>query len=834
MMLIRLTGCLLLLSGIAQAAPVDYTKDIKPIFAAHCVSCHGPTKEKAGLRLDTFAGIKQGGNAGPIIVEKAASKSPLLHAIHGTNDMAKMPPKGEIPKEQITLLTKWIDEGAPGPAQAETTTTATVKSSHWSFQPIQQPTLPNVKQADWVKNPIDRFILAKLEQEKIKPSAEADRYTLIRRLKLDLTGLPPTPAEIAEFIADRSPNAYEKLIDRTLASPHFGEMWARHWLDGARYADSNGYTIDAGRSIWKYRDWVINAFNRDMPFNQFTIEQLAGDLLPKPTLEQLTATGFHRNTMINQEGGIDPEQFRVEAVVDRVNTTGTVWLGLTVGCCQCHDHKFDPLTQREYYQFFAFFNNADEPNLELIDPAVAKAREAIRKKIAEVEKKLKQLDPTSADMIEKWERGLRDDTRQALPKAIATIFGVAPNGRNARQLAALELAYRRMDMTKNVLGGLTNPYLALGHATVLTTRLNLEKARVDLKKQEPQATTTMIIRERKTPRKTNIMIAGDFTRKGVEVSTGFPAVLPPSKTKQNRLDLAQWIVDPKNPLTPRVTVNRIWANLFGLGIVETENDFGTQGSKPTHPELLDYLATQFINEQWSVKKLIKQIVLSATYQQASTARPELAKVDARNLWLARQNRFRVNAEVVRDVALAASGLLSPTVGGPSVFPPQPEGVYRFTQVDKGWKASTGAERYRRGMYTYFWRSAPHPQLVTFDAPDANVACTRRNRSNTPLQALTLLNDTGFYEYAQAFAVRLSKEPTGEPRERLRYAFQISLGREPSTRELNRLNDYYNIQVAELTKNPTLAKGISGDRPELASWVMVARVLLNLDEFITRE
>lgn len=830
----RLALSLLVFGSPVLAAPVDYTRDIKPILTANCVSCHGPTKEKSGLRVDTYARLKQGGNSGPGFVAKKSADSLLIHAVKGSHDVAKMPPKGELPNEQIKLLSRWIDEGAPGPATPEVAVGGTNKSTHWAFQPIKRPTPPAVKDSAWIRGDIDRFILARLEKEGIRPSPEADRTTYIRRLKLDLTGLPPTPAEVAEFLADQSPNAYEALVDRTLNSPHYGEMQARYWLDGARYADSNGYTIDAGRSIWKYRDWVINAFNKDMPFDQFTIEQLAGDLLPKPTPEQLTATGFHRNTMINQEGGIDVEQFRVDSVIDRVNTTGGVWLGLTVGCCQCHDHKFDPITQREYYQLFAFFNNADEPNLEIIDPDAAKLRVEIRARMAAVETALKKLDPTSPEAIEKWERSLRDDTRQMLSKPVAAVFGVAPNGRSAKQLQTVEIAHRRMDQSIHILAGLGNPFMAATQSHLLTTRLELEKLRADLQKKEPSAVTTMIVRERKIPRATKILIAGDFTRPGVEVGAGYPAILPPGKGNKNRLDFAKWLVDPANPLTARVTVNRIWGQLFGLGLVETENDFGTQGTPPSHPELLDALATSFVEHKWSVRSLIRQIVLSAAYRQSSKTRPDLDKIDPRNLLLARQNRVRVNAEIVRDVALAASGLLSEKVGGPSVFPPQPEGVYRFTQVDKAWKTSTGTDRYRRGMYTYFWRSAPHPQLVVFDAPDANVSCTRRNRSNTPLQALTLLNDEAFFEYAKALAERINKENQGDDASKVRHGFQVCFGRQPTEREFNKLAAFLKNQQTELATDANEAKRISPQKPELASWVLLSRVLLNLDEFITRE
>jgi mono/diheme cytochrome c family protein len=816
------------------AEPVDYVRDVKPIFAANCTSCHGPKKQSSDLRLDFYASIKRGGNSGPAFVAKKSADSLLIHAITGSKpDVAKMPPKGQLSADQIATLKRWIDEGAIGP-EKEDAVAGGVKSTHWSFQPVKRPAFPATKNSAWVRNGIDHFVLARLEKEGIAPSSEADKVTLIRRLSLDLLGLPPTPAQVDEFLKDNSPNAYEKLVNRLLDSPHYGEMQARLWLDGARYADSNGFTIDAPRSIWKYRDWVINAFNNDLPFDQFTIHQLAGDMLPKPTTEQLVATGFHRNTMINQEGGIDVEQFRVESVVDRVNTTGTVWLGLTIGCCQCHDHKFDPLSQREYYQFFAFLNNCDEPTFEILSPADEERRKKVREALASVEGLLKRLDPTNADAIEKWERSLNDENRHLVPKKIADIFLVAPNGRNAKQKQTLEAAYRTNDLSRHIVGGLTNTWGAIVNSEVYLVRNELQKAQETLKKKEPSAVTTMVVRERKQPRDTHVMIQGDFTRKGAKVTPGFPSVLPTNSKASNRLDLAKWIVDPANPLTPRVAVNRWWGQFFGVGIVETENDFGTQGTPPSHPELLDWLAAEFVERKWSIKEMQRLIVTSATYRQSSKARPELERIDARNRLLARQTRLRVNAEVVRDVALAASGLLSSQVGGPSVFPPQPDGVYRFTQIDKGWKAATGEDRYRRGMYTYFWRSAPHPQLVTFDAPDASVTCTRRNRSNTPLQALTLLNDTGFYEYAQGLAARINRETTSDDVEKLKHAFRLCVARSPSDRELNRLQAFLSRQQSDLKDKPDEAKKLSPDAPDRAAWVMVARVLLNLDEFITRE
>jgi hypothetical protein len=669
-----------------------------------------------------------------------------------------------------------IDQGAKIPAE-EKSGAARRKITHWSFQPVKRPDVPAIRNPQSaIRNPLDAFIVARLEQEGLKASPETDRATLLRRLALDLTGLPPTPEEIDAFVTDRRPDAYERQVDRLLASPHYGERWGRHWLDLARYADSNGYSIDSPRTIWPYRDWVIAALNRDLPFDQFTIEQLAGDLLPEATTDQKVATGFHRNTQINEEGGIDPEQFRVEAVVDRVNTTGAVWMGLTIACCQCHSHKYDPLTQREYYQLFAFFNNQDEPNLSLGGS-----------------------DP-----------------------------GVPPR--------------------KGPRAGLT----------------------------------TMVLRERAAPRETHVLLGGDFTRPGEKVGPGTPAVLPPlvppvadAPGSPNRLDLARWLVRPNHPLTARVMVNRVWGQFFGVGLVETENDFGTRGTRPSHPELLDWLAAEFMGEPgasatggWSMKALHRLIVTSATYRQSSEARPDLETIDPRNRLLARQARLRLEAEVVRDVALTASGLLDSRIGGPSVFPPQPEGVSQFTQVKRAWQPNSDASRFRRGMYTHFWRSAPHPALTVFDAPDAGTACTRRSRSNTPLQALTLLNDAGFAEYAYGLAARILRDGTtaegvgriGNPSEGVgrlanpshedlvRYGFRLCFGREPSAAEAMRLiaflakqRKHYAANSAEATTllgsggpaGKQLAE-MPGEDGAKAALVLLARVLLNLDEFITRE
>jgi hypothetical protein len=553
--------------------------------------------------------------------------------------------------------------------------------------------------------------------------------------------------------------------------------------------------------------------------------------------------------MINQEGGIDLEQFRVEAIVDRVNTTGSVFLGLTLGCCQCHDHKFDSFSQREYYQLFAFLNNCDEPTLELPAPEQAKQRAKVRAQIADLEKRLKALDTTSAAKQEQWEKNLTKPERAKLPKEIQTILEVPENGRTTRQKQTLTAFYRKTDLIYHAVGGLGDPlvYLGAAHFQAGSARTTWEKQIAELKKKDPEIPTTLVLQERKTPRPTHVMLGGDFTRKGAQVSPATPEVLHPLRTLPsqsrmlNRHDLATWLVDPQNPLTPRVTVNRFWQHFFGAGLVETENDFGTQGTPPTHPELLDWLATEFRERGWSMKAMHRLIVTSATYRQSSRARPDLATIDPRNRLLARQVRLRFDAEFVRDAALAASGLLTAKLGGPSVFPPQPDGVYRFTQINKDWKASTGPDRYRRGLYTYFWRSAPHPGLTVFDAPDATTTCTRRNRSNTPLQALTLLNDQAFFEFAQGLAARVLQEAEPNDDDRLRYAFQLCLARSPSDGELTRLRQLLAQQQADLEAAPEEAKLLvptdlprDTDVKQLAAWVTVARVLLNLDEFITRE
>ena len=706
----------------------------------------------------------------------------------------KRPP---LTAEQIETIRSWIDSGAAHPVEE----TPSIPPVHWAFIPPRRAELPSVKKSEWVRNPIDRFILAPLERDGIAVSAEADKITLLRRVYLDLTGLPPSPAEVDAFLTDNRTDAYERAVDRLLASPHFGERWARPWLDLARYADSNGYSIDAPRSIWKYRDWVIDALNNDKPFDAFTVEQLAGDLLPDATLDQKIATGFHRNTPINQEGGIDPEQFRIESVIDRVNTTGTTFLGLTVGCCQCHDHKYDPISQREYFQFFAFLNNCDEPDLPISTPEEQARQEKVETDIKAYLDEIRSNDPKLKEAQRAWEASLDMAARQMQSETFREIMNTPFDKREDAQHRVVFAAFVEQA-----------PAAKAQRQAIAAKR-----------KKAPRAITTMVVRERAKPRETHLFIKGDFTRLGDPVSPGVPKALPAlnsdSKTP-NRLDLTRWLVDPKHPLTARVAVNRIWQAYFARGLVETENDFGTQGSPPSHPELLDWLACEFAENGWGVKAMHRLIVTSATYRQSSTLRPDLARGDPENRRLARQSRLRLEAELIRDTALSSSGLLTPTVGGPSVFPPQPEGVMSLGQLKREWAVSAGPDRFRRGLYTYFWRATPHPALVVFDAPDATRACTRRMRSNTPLQALTLLNDPAYFEFAKALAARVLREGPADDEGRLTFAFRLVVARPPGESEKRRLQ-------------ALLDEARHAD-PESEAWTTVGRVLLNLDEFMTRE
>ena len=744
------------------AGTISFNRDIRPILSENCFACHGfdPKHREGDLRLDTFEGATEDRDGARGIVPGDLSKSDAWQRIISEDKDELMPPpkshKPPLTAKQRETLKAWIEQGAKYEA-------------HWAFIPPQKH----------AGDGIDHFIQKRLAEENLKPSPEADPATLIRRVFLDLTGLPPSPADLTD-LSDWSDKKYAALVDRLLSSKHYGERWGRWWLDQARYADSNGYSIDAPRQIWKFRDWVIDSLNKDMPFDQFTIEQLAGDLLPKATESQMIATGFHRNTQINQEGGIDKEQFRIDSVFDRVATTGSVWLGLTIGCAQCHDHKFDPIAHKEYYQMFAFLNNQDEPEMKVFDPKTDV--KGLTEEFKEVEAKIKAYMKEHAADLDAWEAGITPAIKKSLNATIVKTLAMPKAKRGFVQNQTLFAAS---------IGGV-GPFRELNDRhKELDTLLN-------------KGTTTLVMKETAKPRKTTVFIKGDFTRPDVEVQPGTPAVLHPFETtskQPNRLDLAKWIMSPKNPLTARVIVNRVWQQYFGRGIVETENDFGSQGTLPSHPELIDWLANEFTAKKWSLKELHKLIVTSKTYRQSSTNRPELIEKDPQNYLLARQTRLRLDAEVVRDVCLAASGLLSTKIGGPPVYPPIPDGVMGQGQVKRVWSVSKGEDRYRRGFYTFIYRASPPPSLTVFDAPEGFSSCTRRIRSNTPLQALTLMNDSGFFEFATALKKIIDKDG-------LETAFKRCTARAPKPDEL-----------AVLKKLDSLN---------------AARTLLNLDETVTRE
>jgi mono/diheme cytochrome c family protein len=791
---------------VQGAGPVDYAREVKPLLAKHCVECHGAKLPRGKLRLDTAAGAKQGGDSGPAVVAGKSDESPLIDAVTAEDGTERMPLKRPpLSEAEIATLRAWIDQGASAPAGEVPSKPATV---HWAFVPPRRPEVPQVADASWPINPIDAFLRQRLQKEGLTPSPESDRATLIRRASLDLTGLPPAPCEVDDFLSDARPDAYERLVERLLASPRYGERWGRLWLDQARYADSNGYSIDAPRSIWKYRDWVIDALNRDQPFDEFLTDQLAGDLRPGASLAQKVATGFHRNTMINQEGGIDVEQFRVESIVDRVATTGSVFLGLTIACAQCHDHKYDPISQRDYYALFALFNSADEPELEFSSPANLARREAIRAEIAAYHTKMNAEHPELAGKEREWEKTLKPDFTAALPAELKNAFDRAVADRTDSQWRGL----MELFLAKS-------PEYKTQHAALAALRA-----------KEPKFETSMVVSERSKPRPTFVHVGGDFTRKGDPVSPGTPSILPPLRPrdpkKRDRLDLAAWLAEPNHPLTGRVVVNRLWQVYFGRGLVETDSDFGTQGTSPSHPELLDWLATELPARGWSLKAMHRLIVTSHAYRQSSHARPDLDRADPGNRLLSRQSRLRLDAEVIRDVALSASGLLAERLGGPSVFPPQPDGVMNLGQMRRPWKVSTGADRHRRGLYTFFWRATPFPALTVFDAPNAIQACTRRTRSNTPLQALTLLNDAAYVECAQALAARILREGGPDDPARVEFAFKLVLGRSPSSRERETL--------LALLDSERAGSGRASSDTDRAPWITAARVFLNVDELITRE
>jgi len=780
--------------SVAQAqaetsATVDFNRDIRPIFSRNCFPCHGQdaAHRATKMRLDRReSAVKKQKDGTTPIVPGSPQQSELYRRITAKDEDERMPPKESghhLTPTQVETLRRWLEQGAP-------------YAEHWAFVRPQRPPLPAVKETSWPRNGIDYFILDRLERAGVQPTEDADRFMLLRRASLDLRGLPPTPKEVDEFAHDSSPNAYEKAVDRFLKDPAYGERWARMWLDLARYADSAGYGSDPLRTIWRYRDWVIDAFNRNLPYDQFTIEQIAGDLLPRSTLEQRMATAFHRNTMTNTEGGTDREEFRVAAVKDRIDTTLQVWMGLTLGCAKCHSHKYDPITQKEYYQFYAFFNqtaDADRPDEGPTLPAPT----------PELERKNKEIDARLATL--KWQ------LQVPTPQIIAAIVG-----------------------QRSVIP----PANALGFVAEIK-RLN---------KTRPTVPTLPVMVElpAKQHRETHIMVKGNFLSPGEKVESAVPAAFHsyPPGAPVDRLGVARWLVDPNNPLTARVAVNRYWAQIFGTGLVETEEDFGTQGELPSHPELLDWLATEYVRLDWDTRAILKLIVTSAAYRQSSKVTTELLARDPRNRLLSRGPRFRLEAEMVRDQALALSGLLSHKLGGPSVYPPQPPGLWQAAfNGERTWATSSGEDRYRRGLYTFWRRTIPYPSMTTFDAPSREICTVRRIRTNTPLQAFVTLNDPVYVEIAQALARRIVKEGGAHPEERARYGLQLCLCRPPRIEQVKDLIALYQAAKEHYHRDAksavALATELLGPLPagmpadEMAAWTVVANVLLNLDGVMTK-
>jgi len=966
---------------VDESKKLSFNYDIRPILADNCYDCHGPDEEgrKAELRLDTPEGAYADRDGSPAIVPGDTEESLLIWMINAEDEEDIMPPPDShrrLTEHQKLLLEQWIEEGAPF-------------ERHWAFVPPVRDELPATQTSDWARNPIDQFVLSRLEEENLKPSSESDRYTLVRRLYLDLIGLPPTPEQADAFVNDASPEAYERLVDELLESPRYGERWARPWLDLARYADTNGYEKDRPRSIWPYRDWVVEAINADMPFDQFSIEQLAGDMLPNATRDQRIATGFHRNTMINEEGGIDPLEYRYYSMVDRVGTTGAVWMGLSTACAQCHTHKYDPITHTDYFSLMALLDNADEIDLDVPTPEVEQQQRQLEEQIAALENEaidsvnpeafLSWLDQRKEDAVS-WKRAIpikaagetpmlsiQDDQsiyasgdfnkrevyrihlkiEEPVGKTVTAIrLDALPDNRLPNhgpgvcyyegrrgdfflseldafvdgrpvEFAHSSMSYGNIGVgsgeasAANVLDGEGSSgwsvagregeahHIVLNLAEPLATPCEVDvellferhfvaslgrfafsystdskqataspsgmpdplvasddemkawyirqdkqheaiaKQLAAVEKKMPRDPATLIMRERpaNNPRATHRRHRGEYLNVEEEVRPAVPAIFTqlPENQPANRLSLARWLVSEDNPLVARVAVNRAWQALFGRGLMKSADDFGTQSEPPSHPRLLDWLAVEFMENSWSRKRLHRLIVTSATYRQRSDVPSELLETDPQNILLARGPRFRLDGEVVRDLMLAASGLLSTKMGGPGVYPPQPESVTALAYGDSKWPVSEGEDRYRRSLYTFAKRTAPFAAYAVFDAPSGENCVAKRDRSNSPLQALTLLNDAMFIEMAKAAA----SEAMTSRQENAAIAtdlFRRFLTRPPSEEEMFALLAYFEAQQERFRSGEINAAALLGEgesAPSLAAWTLVARALMNLDETITK-
>ncbi|QDU04378.1 Planctomycete cytochrome C [Gimesia chilikensis] len=825
---------------------VSFSRDILPILKTHCLECHTGEEPESSFSLSTRQTTLAGGNYGKAVIPQQPARSLLFQMISGTHsDKIVMPPEGErLSARKIALIREWIQEGALWPEKLvlDNESEPNHQKSHWAFQPISNPELPTVRKNDWCRNEIDYFILHRLEKERFTPSAEADKTTLIRRVTLDLTGLPPSPEEVTAFLQDERPDAYERLVDRLLRSPHFGEKWARPWLDLCHYADSDGYLTDAVRPhAWRFRDWVVQSINQNKPFDQFTIEQIAGDLLPESSTEAHAGTGFLRQTLSNREGGADLEEFRVNKVVDRTKLVGTSWLGLTLDCCRCHNHKYDPISQKEFYQLYAFFNSSYEVN---IDAPLKQDQDLVAQQTLYQQKRQALIDPIREPLEQlqrEWEQKLlhaslhpADDHHWARAwEVMGLVWGVKSGEGQQEGLEILKLDPSERSQRQR--DDLLDYFLARGHlvdsARFKELKLGeLARNLTALRNEFPAVSRAPAMREMQTPNQAFVHLRGSHLSPGIPVAPGTPRSLPTLQPsgKPDRLDLAHWLVSDSNPLTARVTVNRVWQEYFGQGIVISSDDFGTQGDRPSHPQLLDRLARRFQESGWDVKALHRLIVTSATYRQSSKTRPDMQEKDPANRLLSHQANLRLSAELVRDQALAVSGLLTRELGGPCVRPPQPDSVVMEAFGSNTWDVSMGNDRYRRGLYTLILRTSPYAQSVIFDAPNPSQTCTRRDRSNTPLQALTLLNDPVFYEAAQHLGRRVTRESSGDLDQQMNYAFRLCLAREPLEMERERLKELYRKQIAQQPADRTPA-----EKQDVA-WTLVASVLLNLHEFITRD
>jgi len=892
----------------------EFDRDVRPILEQSCHECHGPSRQKGGLRLDQKAAAFAGSSFGrePVLVPNDLDASTLWWMVSDPSDPDRMPPADKKPPlspEQVDILRRWIEGGAPWPDDGEA---PSWPSRHWAYSPPDRPEIPEVEDASWCRNPVDRFILARLEEKELKPSPTADPPTLARRSSLYLTGLPPPPESLGIFLESTAAKAWTTWVASLFGSPHYGEQQALRWLDLARYADSNGYEVDQDRSIWPWRDWVIDAFNAGMPFDQFTREQLAGDLIPDATDAQRVATGFHRNSMTNTEGGVDPEEYRVEAVLDRVNTTATVWMGATMACVQCHDHKYDPFSVEDYYGMFAIFNDTADggsttgPTLQTLTARQQVVVDLLQGELEDRRQVLSAAESAHQDSTPPPPKVWVDETHDPDGERLETwneVKTVAHTGSSSREQKGEETVQHHFSHAKHpfvveadtllwawvlldpespprqvmlqfhaenwehrafwgedlipwgtagtpsrkslgelpetggwvrlevpseevglaagdeVHGMAFSQYGGLAwwdEAGFTPPHSEIAAARAALREVEgriPKPASTLVMQQVTEPRETRILERGSFLSPGETVEPGAPWVLDrrTRRNPTNRLEFAAWLCDSKNPLTARVVVNRLWEDAFGTGLVATSDDFGTRGEAPSHPKLLDWLAVEFVDSGWNLQHIQSLILDSATFRQDSKINPEATAIDPSNRLLASFPRIRLAAETLRDQALSLAGLLNPTIGGPSVKPPQPAGIDLATYAGDRWRTSMGPDRHRRGMYTFWRRTSPYPTFVLFDAPSRELTCSRRDRSNSPLQALALLNDPVFVEAAEALGRAMAGNKAAVDRDRLEWGFRLCTARTPTSKELNILHD--------LLKSD--------------GWSSVGRVLLNLDEVMVR-